>query len=239
MKDIKMLRMLLADVDGAVWGDDELETCLSQARRRFSDDSGFYTETFSPHVDEQGTFSLPSGYSRMVVAWANDGTVMERGSEQLAEDMYGPLWRKEKGHPIMTMDNGSGQGRMVPNPYELQNSVELVVEIDSFYDYGTLIADGSLGVTVDGGIGVADASTGSCGVEYEPVADIHYTRQYQDGDPIPDQMSIVRLAAHYAHLADNDLASVSAAEYHLAQYRYRLGVLKNVRKTHSTMGRFF
>lgn len=242
MTDLELLRTLIGDGAGAVWSDAELESCLARARERFAEDSGAFRSQASLLADESGVFELPDDYVGLVAAWNALGEPIERGSEELARRRFGDGWRGVAGWPSMMLDGpGVGLGRLVPNPHGLQDVVELEVELVGLRDFGTLEGDGP-GVTVEGGLGVADGSHGLCGEMFEPSADMQYARRMGDGDRLPDQMTLCRLAAHYALLSDTELSTPDGAAMQLAQYRYRLGVLRQTlraRGSLSSSGRFF
>lgn len=241
MRDLELVRTLIGDGAGAVWTDAELESCLARARERFAEDSGAFRSQADLLVDADGVFELPEDYVGLVASWNALGEPIERGSEALASRRFGEGWRGVAGWPSMMIDAGGGLGRLVPNPYGLQDLVMLEVELEGSRDRGTLEGDG-LGVTIEGGLGVADGSHGLCGELFESSADMQYARRMGDGDRLPDQMTLCRLAAHYALLADTELSSPDGAALQLAQYRYRLGVLRQTLRAKgsiSSPGRYF
>lgn len=209
---LRKFRMFLADPDGKMWDDVELNTILDEALEQYCFDSGAFTGNFDFSPDKNGVYHFPDDYSGFMIGWNSRGEEIERST---AKELFARSMRNANrtGEVQFIYDDvsSSGEFSVYPVPENMQNSAEITITPD----YGE-ITDTAYGVFIDNDYGI----TLDVGV-FDHAGTVYY-RKAGTFEEVKDYMSIIFYAMSLAYRADSEFGNAELSDHWLGVYKNRI-----------------
>lgn len=215
---LKKLRFFLADPDGKMWDDIELNTFLDESLKRYCIDSCCFIGEFAFLPDKDGTYHYPEDFGKFLIGWNASGTEIKPStSKELFLNCHYDITRQGEARYIYDDLSSHGDFSLYPTPSEMSNLQYITI----LPDYGEILDDRyGVYLTSDYGTTFTVIDSGNAGT--------YYYCKIGEYEEVKDYMSIICYALHLAYLSDSDFADADASEYWYSLYKSRLGVFGRV-----------
>lgn len=216
---IDKMFFFLADPQGKMWREIEIQQLLENAAKQYSIDSCAYIGKFDLMPDAEGNYIYPEDFAGFLIGWNKSGKeIRPATSVELFEKQH--TVSIKKGDPVYLYDNivSAGEYRLVPIPPANQNMT--VASISPFWGE---IYSNEFGVFADLGYGVSLTIT-----EYDFAGEIFYYR-YAKLEEIQDYMAVIYYALYLAYSNDSDFANSKQAGIYWQRYRSRVAAFDRVK----------
>jgi hypothetical protein len=222
---VNKLRLFLADPEGKIWNNAELDMLLDEALKQYCKDSGAFTGIFDFYPDDDGIYRYPDDYAGFMIGWNSDGKEITQATARELFFRSGKDMSKT-GKPEYIFDDFSSYGdfSLYPVPENLQNRINISITpafgeiIDD--DYGVYLND-DYGTTLS-----VEEFTFTGNIVYRKVG------RFED---VKDHMAIIYYALSLAYCADSEFANAELASYWQNMYRSRIAAFSRVK--HDNSGR--
>jgi hypothetical protein len=222
---VKKLRMFLADPEGKIWDDVEINTLLNEALKQYCKDSGAFTGSFDFYPDKNGTYHYPDDYADFMIGW---NTEDQEITPATARELFVRSCRdvSRTGEPEYIFDDldSCGSFSLYPVPEAMQNRKDITITPD----FGE-ISDSQYGVFA------ADAYGTTLSVDVFDFAGTIIYRRTGNFEEVKDYMAVICYALNLAYCADSEFANPELAAYWKNMYRSRIAVFGRV--AHENTGR--
>lgn len=226
---LRKLRLFLADPDGKVWDDIELNTFLDEALKKYCIDSGCLVGEFPIAHDENGIYHYPKNFCKFMIGWNIYGEeIIPSNARELFIRSNNDSRRRGKIEYIYNDLSSHGDFSLYPNPIKIYNPERINIPFSP--DYGEIL-DNEYGVYLVADYGTTLTIT-TPNIEYAGTIYYYKTGNYED---VKDYMAVICYALHLAYNADSDFANPDLAVYWKDIYNKRLGVLGRI--LHNNTGR--
>ena len=214
---IEKLRMYLADAEGKIWDDVELDRILEDALEQYSIDSGFFVGSFDFYPDAEGNFNYPNDGRNFMIGWNKKGDEITATS---GKELFSKMEKRySSGDAKYIYDDRStlGQFKLLPDPGVSQN----VQNITITPAYGEVMDD-------DFGVGISEDYGLTLTIDSFDYAGVIYYRKKGRFEDVRDHMAIIFYALSCAFKADSQFANPANAEFWRKQYQMRVANGKKV-----------
>lgn len=222
---LKKFRMFLADADGKIWDDVELNTLLDEALKQYCKDSGCFTGSFDFGPDETGVYHYPDDFAKFMIGWNRAGQeITQSTGRELFVRANRDASRAGDAEYIFDDLDSSGNFSLYPVPENMQNRQNITITPD----HGEIFDS-------DYGVFVTDEYGTTLSIDSFSFAGTIYYRKVCGFEDIRDHMAVICYALNLAYKADSEFGSSELAAYWENMYRQRLAVFGRVK--HDNTGR--
>lgn len=222
---IKKVRMFLADSQGVIWDDVEINDFLDEGLKQYCIDSGEFVGRFDFYPNNNKSYDYPDDFATFMIGWNKNGTeITQCSATELIQKQNKNIYKIGDIEYIYDDLSTYGEFNLYPDISQIQN----VQQINITTPYGEIF-DTSYGVFIN-----EDYGTTLSIITFDFAGDIYY-HKIGNLEDVKDYMAIIYYVLSLAYNTDSDLANADTAQFWKRQYKNRINAFCRI--TYQNIGK--